>query len=112
RELRLQPREVLFEEGREQSAIFVLSHGSMELLSEELGIRAPFGPRSLLGGYAILSPFAGYTARAVGPAVVLKISRGGLFDVMEDHFEVTRSMFAFFTGERARLGALGARRKA
>jgi len=108
-EVRLSPGEVLFREREPQAAIFAIAIGSVELVSETPAVRARFGPRSLVAGPAAFAPTAGYTASARAPSVLLKIAREDLFDVMEDKFEVARSVLAFLATERSRLGMLRAR---
>jgi len=101
-ELRLAPGEVLFELGEAKHVFFVVVAGSIELERPGLG-RACFRSASLLGGGAAFAgTLARQRARATTPAVVLRLREEDFYDVMEDHFELARSILGYLAGEHER----------
>ena len=101
-ELRLAADQVLFELGETQHVFYVVVAGDIELERPGLG-RACFRAASLLGGGAA---FAGsllrQRARAVTASVVLRLREEDFYDVMEDHFELARSVLSYIAGEHER----------
>jgi CRP-like cAMP-binding protein len=62
---------------------------------------ARFGPASVVGGSAALGDAERfYTARALSDSVLLRIREEDFFDVMEDHFDLARSVLAFMAEQR------------
>jgi CRP-like cAMP-binding protein len=104
-EVRLAQGEVLIQEKQPQSSIHFLAHGLVRIASEAPPVSAVFGARSVVAGYAAFAAVSGYTAVAERPSVLLRIDREDFFDVVEDHFEVARSLLGYLATERARLGA-------
>jgi CRP-like cAMP-binding protein len=101
-ELRLAAGEVLFDLGEAAHVFFVVVAGSIELELPGLG-RACFRAASLLGGGAAFAgTLARQRARAVTPAVVLRLREEDFYDVMEDHFELARSILGYLAGEHER----------
>jgi CRP-like cAMP-binding protein len=101
-ERRLAEGETLVREGDAAGHCFVVVSGTVTL--ERADLAAPFGPAALVGAYAGFGQalWPG-TVRALGAARVLAIRYDDLYDVMEDHFDLVRSVMAFLALERERL---------
>lgn len=98
-ELRLGAGERLFEPGEARGVLYVVVAGCLELEYAD-GQRERFGGASLLGGGAAFgAALSRQTARAVTPAVVLRIREDDCYDVMEDHFELARSVLSYQASE-------------
>jgi len=103
-ERRLEPGEALFRIGEPAKNLFVVVNGRVDLIREEPVIRASFGPRLLVGGFSALGVSDRiFSAKAATRAQVLKIRIEDYFDLMEDHFEVGRTVLAEIARERTRL---------
>jgi CRP-like cAMP-binding protein len=103
-ERRLEPKEVLFRIGEPAKNLFVVVNGRVDLIREDPVVRASFGPRTLVGGFSALGVADRiFSAEAVTRAQVLKIRIEDYFDLMEDHFEVGRTVLAEIARERTRL---------
>lgn len=103
-ELRLEPGEVLFRPGSFRDLCFVVARGVVRLERETPRVLARFGAPSLVGGVFAIGPGdEHYTATAETAAVVLKLREEDFFDVMELHFDLTRSVLADLARERDRL---------
>lgn len=64
---------------------------------------AEFGPSDLLGGPAAVGyDTYQYTMTATRPTRILRIAKEDLFDVMEDHFRLSGTLFAFNARENER----------
>ena len=93
--------ERLFAHGDRAASLFVVARGTIHIEREEPTIRARFGPGAIVGGGAALSFVTQpYTAAAEAPAVVLEVRREDLVDVLEDHVEMIRALFAGLGSER------------
>jgi len=112
--------ERLFSYGDAASSIFVVARGTVHIEREDPKIRARFGPGAIIGGGAALSFVTQpYTAVAETQAVVLELRREDIVDVLEDHLEIVRAIFAGLGSERelimnalvrvAKLAGVGAR---
>lgn len=98
-ELRLEAGEVLFEPGEARGVLFVVVAGCLELTLAS-GERERYASASLLGGGpALCSALLRLSARALSPAVLLRIREEDLYDVMEDHFELARSIMRYLATE-------------
>jgi CRP/FNR family transcriptional regulator, cyclic AMP receptor protein len=101
-ELRLAAGERLFERGEARAVLYVVVAGCLELEYAD-GQQQRFGGASLLGGGAAFgAALSRQTARALTPAVVLRIGEEDVYDVMEDHFELARSVMSFQSSEHER----------
>jgi CRP-like cAMP-binding protein len=97
----LKPGEVLFKQGDPAAAIYIVVRGLLELERIDPLIMATFGERTLVGGFASLgSSDHPYTARARDASTVLALDKEDLFDLLELHFELVRSIFAGVAAER------------
>jgi CRP-like cAMP-binding protein len=104
RERELDSGEVLIEQGAPAPASFIVANGLLEMKRDEPRISAGFGVNRLLGGYAGIGQAtwpATFVARQ--PSRVIEFGQEDLFDVMEDHFSVVRSVMRFLALERDRL---------
>jgi CRP-like cAMP-binding protein len=112
-EMRLAAGESLFEVGEVRGMFFVVARGLIELERSEPPGRATFGPGSLVGGTAALGDVEHhYAGRAVTDSVILRVREEDFFDVMEDHFDLARSVFADLAAQRERVMNLIERAKA
>jgi CRP-like cAMP-binding protein len=120
-ELRLAAGELLFERGEARGVLFVIVAGCLELESSSSsggtpypeathpeathpgGARQRYGSASLLGGGpSFADALARRSARALTPAVVLRVREEDFYDVMEDHFDLARSVLSFLASENER----------
>ena len=93
--------QVLFQQGDPILALHVVVSGLVRVERTEPPVRGTFGATELVGGYASLSfDEYGFSAHAVTDAVVLELAVDDLFDVMEDHYDVVRSLQAFLAEAR------------
>ena len=84
---------VLFEESRPLSALFVLLEGKIEM---GRGGQTMFtvGPDETIGNWALFDNQPSVvTATAVEDSRLLKIEREDFFDLLADHSEITRNLF-------------------
>jgi CRP-like cAMP-binding protein len=100
-ELRPAPGDVLVSEGAVAPAIFLVARGLVGIERREPAIAATFGPGALVGGYASLGwSVEAYTARALAPSLLFSIDKEDLFDLLELHFDLTRSVLKNMAAER------------
>jgi CRP-like cAMP-binding protein len=100
-EVRLAAGEALFEAGEARGVLYVVVAGCLELGRAEPGER--FGAASLLGGGAAFGEaLSRQRAAALTSAVVLRLREEDLYDVMEDHFELARSVMGYLASEHER----------
>ncbi len=103
-EIDLGPGDALFREGEACDAIDVVASGVIEIDRSAPPLRAAFGPGELVGGAGAIGlvryPFG---ARARDGAVVIRLRRDDVLDVMEDHFELTRALMSAVNAERGEL---------
>jgi CRP-like cAMP-binding protein len=88
--------------GGEREDFVLISDG--QVLAQRSGptVERRYGPGDLVCGAAMLGGVAGdWEARALSPVCGVSFPRTGLFDLMEEHFDLVRSAFA----------ALGVRRE-
>jgi CRP-like cAMP-binding protein len=87
--------------------IRIISRGSIRVTRERPSIDAVFGPGAMVAGVAPLSSEVhAYRAVSAGEAATLAISKEDLFDVMEDHFALSRVLFTFIASENERVRGL------
>ena len=102
----LAPGEALFREGDPCDTLDAVVGGLLEIERAEPPLRAAFGPGSLVGGAATIAvQRAAFTARAAEASLVLRMRKDDVFDVMEDHFALTRAILASVNDERSALMA-------
>lgn len=100
-ETRLDAGAQLYAQGDASPAIFVIVRGALEIERDEPAIRASFGPGSLLAGLGSLGYLEQpYSARALAPSLMLKVDKEDLFDLLEIHFDMVRSVLAIMGRER------------
>ena len=101
-EVRLAAGELLFARGEARAVLFVVVAGCLELERAD-GQRERFGAASLLGGGAAFADaLVRQSARSLTSAVLLRIREEDFYDVMEDHFELARSVLAYLASEHER----------
>jgi len=94
-ELRLGAGETLFRRGEPSSALFLVARGLIEVAREDPIVRAGFGPGEVVGGYgAIAHAEQPFDAIARIPSLVFRVGLEQYWDLMEDHFELARSLLA------------------
>ena len=111
-EVRVRKGELLFAPDQIQGEFLVVARGLVELERENPRLVARFGPASVVGGSAALGDAERfYSARALSDSVLLRIREEDFFDVMEDHFDLARSVLAFMAEQRDHVTREIARRK-
>lgn len=104
KEIALEEGDSLVREGDAADSLYVVASGSVVMEHDAPAISVAFGVHRLVGGYAGLGqkvwPF---DVRAVEPTHVIAIKVEELYDVMEDHFDVVRSVMRFLAAERERV---------
>ena len=96
REARYEAGEVIVTAGQRTDEIMVLVGGQIELTSPTTDLKATRSPVDLLAGPAELATTARtLTATAIRDSVVLQIDREELLDRIEEHFELSQSMFSY-----------------
>jgi CRP-like cAMP-binding protein len=100
-EFRIAAGDTLFRAGEVTGVFFVVAKGTIELENENTKRRYRFGPGSIVGGSAAFGDVERlYTARARCDSVLLRLREEAFFDVMEDHFDLARSVLGYIAGER------------
>jgi CRP-like cAMP-binding protein len=100
-EIALGAGDALFHEGEASDALHVVAGGVIEASRAAPPLAAAFGAGALVGGAAAMGLDAHpFTARARQAAVVLRLRRDDVLDVMEDHFALTRSLLGAINRER------------
>lgn len=104
REHRLDEGETLFRPGEAAGKLFIVARGIIEATREQPRLVARFGRGDLVSGYGAFGPAEyDHTATALSPAIALSFGEEALFDVMEEHFELGRSVLAAIAMEFERL---------
>jgi CRP-like cAMP-binding protein len=103
-EQRLEAGETLFDVGSDASTLYLLVHGAVELSRQDPPLTVIHGPGSLIGGPPALARALGeYSARALTPSVVLRISDEDYYDQAETHPELIRAALAYLLSAREAL---------
>lgn len=106
-ELRFSEAEVIFRRGEPSSALLVVARGLIHVTRDDPRVEIRAAAGTLLGSYSSLGHDTHeFDAAALAPSSVLRIAKDDLFDLLEDHFEVTRSLLGYLTSERERLLAM------
>ncbi len=104
REVRVDEGATLFVLGEAAGQFFLVADGVVEARHEAPDIVAWFGPGDLVCGYGALGPADdAYVATARSPVVAFAFSEEDFFDVMEEHFDLMRSVLAGLASEFQRL---------
>jgi CRP-like cAMP-binding protein len=99
-EIRVRAGETLFRAGEVTGVFFVVARGCIELERSAPPGGARFGPAAIVGGIPALGDAERmYSARAVRDSVLLCFRESDFFDIMEDHFELARSVLAFIADQ-------------
>jgi CRP-like cAMP-binding protein len=103
-EFRIRAGDTLFRAGEVTGVFFVVARGTIELEHESSKRRFRFGPGAIVGGSAAFGDAERlYTARALCDSVLLRLREEAFFDVMEDHFDLARSVLGYIAQERERV---------
>ncbi len=104
REVRVDEGETVFLRGEAAGKFFLVAAGLVEAVHEAPALVATFGRGDLVCGYGALGAADDqYVATARSRTVVLSFDEEDFFDVMEEHFELTRSVLAGIATEHNRL---------
>lgn len=104
REVRVDEGETVFLRGEAAGKFFLVAAGVVEAVHEAPALVATFGRGDLVCGYGALGAADDqYVATARSPAALLSFTEEDFFDVMEEHFELTRSVLAGIATEFNRL---------
>ncbi len=99
-----EPGESVFSEGETPTATYLVARGRVELVSAHLEVPVVYSAGSLVGGYAALAEGSRrVSARALDRATLLVLRNEELYDLLEDHFELARSLIAYMAAERSRI---------
>lgn len=100
-ERRLAAGETLFRLGGPSDSFFLVVRGLVDVAREDPLVRAGFGPGQVVGGYgAIALSQHPWSAVARIPSQVFRVGLEEYYDLMEDHFELARSVLAEMAGAR------------
>ncbi len=103
-EARFSRGEVVFERGEAAGKFYVVAGGVVEARHEAPDLVARFRRSDLVCGYGAFGKADNeYVAAALAPSVVLSFREEDFFDVMEEHFELTRSVLAGIASDYERL---------
>lgn len=104
-ERRLSKDKVLLEKGQALDHLMIVAEGLLRAESEEAPrVDAAFDPGSVVMGHtAFVATHAPMPVVASRPSLVLSIRFEALWDAMEDHFALYRSVFAFLAAEHERV---------
>jgi CRP-like cAMP-binding protein len=96
--------EVFVRQGDAMDALLVVASGGVAFTRGEPALSARFGPADVVGGHVGVG-LASWpaTATALDPTVLLSIGYDELYDVMEDHFDLVRSLRADMSAQTDRL---------
>jgi CRP-like cAMP-binding protein len=95
---------VLFRRGEAAGSFFLVAEGVVEVSHEAPALVARFRRGDLVCGYGALGNADNqYDAVARTPAIVFSFSEEDFFDVMEEHFALTRSVLAAIASDYTRL---------
>lgn len=104
REVHLKEGERLFQRGEAAGKFFFVAEGVIEASRESPALVARFGRGDLVCGYGALGKADDqYVAVARSPALAFAFNEEDFFDVMEEHFDLTRSVLAGIASEYTRL---------
>jgi CRP-like cAMP-binding protein len=103
-EIRTTQGEILFDRGNGGEHICVVAHGQVELTCEEPAIQARFGAATVIGDFPAFHEGASCVARSATDGALLRFRVDDFFDVMEEHFDLARSLLMYLglTNERLR----------
>jgi CRP-like cAMP-binding protein len=109
-----QAGDVIVEPGKPLNRVYVVAAGSSELRREQPELVARFGPNSMVGGLSLFGlDRSDFTLTALEESLVFHISQDDWFELMDDHFELARSVFLRMGAERqAFMGAIAERKRA
>jgi CRP-like cAMP-binding protein len=103
-DLHAEPGARVFEAGRRRHLHFVASGLVRVRRLGERPVEADFGPGTLVGGLGALGGHDEQSeARAAEPSALIVVEREDYFDLMEDHFDMVRSVLTALIDERERL---------
>jgi CRP-like cAMP-binding protein len=93
--------EVILAEDKPVNRVYVVSSGLVEMERTAPALSARFGPSTLVGGLSMFGlEKADFTIRAVSDSVVFHISQDDWLEIMDDHFDLARSVFLHMGTER------------
>lgn len=99
-----EPGESIFKEGETPTATYFVARGRVELVSARLEVPVIYSAGALVGGYSALAEGSRpLSARAVDRATLLLLRNEELYDLLEDHFELARSLISYMASERSRI---------
>lgn len=104
--------DVVRRQGDPRAGIEVVAQGELSLRRDETEGAGWFAPGSVVGSLGVVAKDEhDSTLHAQSDSVVLEIRQDDLFEVMEDHFDLARAVFAYMARERGRLMRLVAERR-
>jgi CRP-like cAMP-binding protein len=108
-----QAGDVLVAPDKSVNRVFIVGAGMCEMRRDKPELVARFGANTMVGGLAFFGlEKSDFTLTALEPSLVFHISQDDWFELMDDHFELARSVFLRMGGERQVLmGALAERKR-
>lgn len=109
-----QKGDVILSPDKPVNRVYVVGAGTCEMRREKPELVARFGPNTMVGGLSLFGlEKSDFTLTTLEPSLVFHISQDDWFELMDDHFELARSVFLRMGGERQVLmGTLADRKQA
>jgi CRP/FNR family transcriptional regulator, cyclic AMP receptor protein len=85
--------EMIFEQGDEGDALYVLEAGAVRIVNAEGGVLATLGPPATFGELGLMQQRRTATAEAIEPSTVRVIGRDGFLILMREHPSVSDALY-------------------
>lgn len=106
-EHRFEAGETIYEVGDPSDSILFVANGLVEIEQVDPKIVARFGPGDVVAGiFPVAHDCYPFSARAIEPTRLLRITQEDLFDVAEDHFGIARAVLSYNSRDNARVRSL------
>lgn len=93
--------DTIFRQGDQAHAVWIIARGEIALERDEPAVQTTRYAGEIVDGYTAFGDRRRqFTAVATTDVSLLRLHREDLFDRMEEHFDLTRSVFAFMADER------------
>ena len=103
-EIRAGTGDIVFRRGEAAGKFYLVAEGVVEVEHQAPSLVARFGRGDLVCGYGALGNADNqYVAAARSPAIMFWFGEEDFFDIMEEHFDLTRSVLAGIAADYTRL---------
>ena len=93
--------ETIFRQGDPVRSVYIIARGELSIARDEPAIQTTRRAGEIIDGYSAFGDRPRqFTATAISDGSLLRLHREDFFDRMEEHFDLTRSVFAFMADER------------